>query len=293
MVFSDFEFNGQRLSHYNCILSSINNLETTVQMHTPLVLNTFRQSGSKRNKITSISQDDVITATFHIVKTNCQEKDDVVYFLDEEIRSIARWLSCRQYTPLKVYYDDGSFYDAIFYAVCTDMSTVRHGAGIVELVATFTTNAPYGFTEPIIVQRSLSANEQWEVYPDSDEPGKLLPNKVEITLNATPPTATVDGETVRRFLLYNDMDNKYTEVRGCANGERIILDCQNKLIRCERGSTTNPTYRSDMYKNFNFNYPRLYVDRHGTSVAPNTFTANTACYLKITYQNVRKVGVVV
>lgn len=278
MQFSDFEYNGKRLSHFNCTLGFVDSSsDDAVAIRSPLELNTFIQNGSNKSRISNTNYKDPLIVTFNIVKANCYDEEDI-YIDDHELTQMMDWLDTKKYQELKVYYDDGSFYDVVFYAVLTESSSIRVGEGIAGLTLTFSTNAPYGFTEPIVTRKNLQANEDFMIHPDSHEIGILLPKSFVITLNNTPPNG--------KLIVQNDQDAEQTEIANCANGEVITLDCQNKLI-----STTNT--RDTFHKDFNYNYPRLIIKRDVLNVQPNTFKSNTACEIKVEYQGVRKVGVVV
>ena len=282
MVLMDFEYNGELLSSYDCIIGFLSSTpDKSVLMQSPLNLNTVKNKDI--NMITSIDYNDVLSAEFTIVKNPCNNLN-FSFITDYEIEQIVKWLNQKGYNKFKPIYDDGSFSDVYFMGTFTNINLEMINGQPAGLSLVFTSNAPYGFADEMCeifntstITKTDDFGKTFNIYNNSQELGYLYPNKVVITC-----------KSAGNIYLRNTTDNNYTSViKNCTANEIITLDCINKVI------STNKTH-STLYNDFNYNFPRLITKYNEME---NIYSFNTSqmnnAIIEFYYSPIRKVGIII
>ena len=101
MNLTDFEYNGQRLSEFGCMVCVINGSTSadTVDVGNKIKFNTINNQGKNNaNRFTlyQSTYEDPFTKTIEICKNTCNDVDDK-YLSDEEVRRIVRWLNQKSF----------------------------------------------------------------------------------------------------------------------------------------------------------------------------------------------------
>ena len=180
MYATDFEYDGKRLSDFNCITCCINNSTGVeeVSIGCDITFNTVKNNHSSIQYVTSTTYDNVYTDSFEIMKNTCNENEDK-YFSYEEVRSLIRWLSRREYKKFKPIYNNGT--DVHYYG-SFNVQQIMLGNNVIGLSLTFNANAPYGFGEIISHDFELKENDTFSIYGDSDESNYIIYPNVTITI---------------------------------------------------------------------------------------------------------------
>lgn len=275
MYMVDFEYNGELLSEYNCMLGSIEtSIEESISMGSELSLETVKTSN--KDNILFTKYNDVISVTFDILKRNCYDQNDM-YFTDADISRIMIWLNRKEYHKFKPLYDDDKLVDVYYYGTFTKIDAIYIAGEVVGFTLTFTANAPYGFTEVESFEQDLSSTAStFNVYNNSQDLGYLYPSVVKITCGTSGDISIVNT---------TDNSSRRTIVGNCSNGEIITMDCEHKVIT---SSISHPKLCND----FNYNWLRLIREYDELY---NVFTFDTGKMSKakiyIEYTPIRKVGV--
>ena len=79
------------------------------------------------------------------------------------------------------------------------------------------------------------------------------------------------------------LDDQHILVKNCVAGELLTFDGEHLIIQSNKGHIR-------LYSDFNYNFPRLINEYNRTL---NTFTSSIPCQISLTYDAVRKVGIIV
>ena len=281
MNFTDFEYNGRRLSEFGCIICCINSgggLETK-DIGNKITFNKLNFKGknnAQRFKLADTTYEEAFTTTFEIAKYNCNNVNDN-YMSDEEARTLVKWLNQKTFHKFKMIYTDGQFSN-IYYNGSFNIQMIVLGEKILGLSLTFESESPYGFYEPIIYNMDFSGdNKEFCIYDSSDESGFIYPEvKIEIL---------EDGN----LTLSNSMSEEKTVISGCTVGEIITLDGNNKLISSNKRDSTISNY-------FNYNFPKV-INKNDEfyseeEYAKNVYATNLKCNISLSYSPIAKIGVI-
>lgn len=271
-MYIDFEYAKRRLSEFGCTMCRVNTNsgDYEIEIGCDITFTTIKNNHSSIHSATSTSYDNVYTATFDIIKYNC-DTDENIYMSSLEVRNIMKWLNRRDYHRLKFIneiadesnvHHDGSF----------NVKQLMIGDHILGLSLTFTSNAPYGFGD--LVERKcmmLNSNDQVSVYGDSDEYGIIYP-KIEIKCFSD-GTMQIKNQTTETLLI----------IDRCSANEVITIDGEHRVI------FSNDSSHTTLPNDFNYEYLDILVDEYDNE---NVYSSTLPCELTISYLPIRKVGVI-
>lgn len=288
MSFTDFEYNGQKLSDFGCILCTFGGggSTQTVSVGSNLSLNTINHPRFNKFKIMSTKYDEPFSAKFQICKNECGYFiNDRRYMTESEVSKIMRWLNKKSYYKFKMIYSDGKCSKMYYKGTFPNIQMITLGENILGLELTFQANAPFGYYESLDFEMDFSdTNNEFTIYDSSDEIGYIYPHNLQITI-------LEDGD----LQIKNSQDEKVVEIKNCIEGEIITLDGEHKII------TTNKIHAA-LYNDFNYNYVRIInkcgesdnyyeVDNEDDQIE-NIFSVNLPCVINLSYSPICKMGVV-
>lgn len=269
MYMTDFQYDGQKLSDFDCIIASAQSaFETSVSMGSQLSFETVTNNNSFRNNIITSTYQNPLSLSFDIIKDPCKHSSDFS-FSDEEIRKFMTWLNRKQYYKFKPFYDNFNFYDLYYNGTFDTIKCIYCGENVIGLTLNLLTDSPWGYGEPIV----STGDGKVSIYNDSDQVGRLYPIRFVITCN--------NSGTVCIYNLEDQLQRK-TKIKNCVVGEVLTLDCQNKVI------TSNKIHEK-LYNDFNYVYPSLIKTYSSTK---NVFVDDLGSSMEVTYSPIRKVGVI-
>lgn len=288
MSFTDFEYNGQRLSDFGCMVCSFDEVGLeTVSIGNNLILNTVNKTMTNKFDIMSTKYDEPYSPPpFQICKHTCNNYNLGTEELEEElIARIMRWLNKKHYRKFKMLYSDGKCSDMYFKGTFPSVRMITLGERVVGLELTFQANAPFGYYEPLEFYMEFpDTDTEFCIYDTSDEEGFIYPSKVEITI-------LEDGD----LEIFNSQETKYTIIKNCIAGETITLDGANKIILSD---VAHP----NLYNDFNYTFIRIinkcgenedyYAVDNEEDEMENIFTVSLPCNIYLSYSPICKMGVI-
>ena len=273
MYITDFEYAGRLLSEFNCMVCHVgsdSDLEE-INIGCDITFTTVKNNHSSVHSVTSSTYDNVYTTSFDIAKNFCELNDDNIYFNEIETREIIRWLNRHEYKKFKPFDLNNDISNIVHYGSFNVMP-LRYGENVIALRVEFTSNAPYGFAEPIQSKYMILApNEEISIYGDSDEITTIFPT-VQIRCFSSGDLEIENYLTGNKF-----------EIKNCINGETITVDGEYKII-----DTTDETHLSTIFNDYNYSDFDILVDEHNSE---NRYKVSLPCEITVSYSPIRKVGV--
>ena len=281
MNFTDFEYNGRRLSEYECMICVINGTTgaETVDVGNKIKFNTINnqsKNNSNRFKLYQSSYDEVFTKPFEICKNGCDDNNK--YFTDDEVRRIIRWLNQKSFHKFKMIYSDGQYHN-IYYNGSFNVQLIVLGERVIGMSLSFESSSPYGFYEPSSYYMDFSdTNNKFTIYDQSDEAGYIYPEDVKIEI-------LEDGN----LTINNSLDEDKVVINNCIKGEIITFHIPTKSISSNKRDSTIQNY-------FNYNFLKV-VNKSDEftseeDYAENVYTTNLKCNISFSYSPVAKIGVI-
>ena len=282
MGFTDFEYNGQRLSEFGCILCTINGNTgaETVDVGNKIKFNTINnqtKNNSNRFKLYQSTYDEIFTKSFEICKNDCNDANNK-YFTDDEVRKIVRWLNQKRFHKFRMIYPDGQ-YSNIYYNGSFNVQLIVLGERVIGMSLSFECDSSYGFYEPITYYMDFSdTNNEFVVYDQSDEAGHIYPKDVRIEI-------LEDGN----LTISNSLDDDKVIINNCINGEIITFNICTKSISSNKRDSTIQNY-------FNYNFLKV-VNKSDEftseeDYARNVYSTNLKCIISFSYSPIAKIGVI-
>ena len=288
MSFTDFEFNGQKLSDFGCIVCTFSGggSTQTISIGSNLSLNTINRSGLNNFEILSTKYDEPFSFKIQICKNECGYFINERRFITEnEVSKIMRWLNKKSYRKFKMIYSDGKCSNMYYKGTFPSIQMITLGENIIGLELSFQANAPFGYYEPLDFDMDFSdINNEFTIYDSSDEIGYIYPHILQVTV-------LEDGD----LEIKNSQDKETVIIKNCIEGEIITLDGKNKII------TSNKTH-STLYNDFNYNFVKIInkcgdsddyyeVDNEDDQVE-NVFSTTLPCMIHLSYSPICKMGVI-
>lgn len=275
----DFEYDGQRLSDYGCVVCHISSSPdlNTVNIGSQITFNTINLPLQNKFKTMSAQYEEAYTTTFEIGKFNCNTDDDYA-LTQEEVSGLMRWLNKKKYCKFKMIYENDEFGN-IYYMGSFNVQMITYGGDILGLELTLQTNAPFGYYEPIECEMEFITggdNEQVSIFDISDEIGYIYPHNVKIECEG-------NGD----LKIHNSQDGlRSTVINNCVKGEILTLDGENKII-------TSSKNHERLYNDFNYNFIKISNKNESTiNDIQNIFTASLPCKISFSYSPICKMGIV-
>ena len=281
MSFTDFEYNGRRLSEFGCIICTINGGTgaETVDVGNKIKFNTINnQSNNNTNRfmLYQSSYEEPFTKPFEICKYDNNGNDN--YFTDEDIRKITRWLNQKKFHTFRMIYPDGQFSN-IYYNGSFNVQLIVLAERIIGMSLSFESDSPYGRYEPVSYCMDFSnIDNEFSIYDDSDESGYIYPKdvKIEILENGN-------------LTINNSLDDDVVSINNCTVGEIITFDIDTKSIFSNKRESTIQNY-------FNYNFLKI-INKNDEftseeDYAKNIYTVNLKCIISFSYSPIAKIGVI-
>ena len=164
----DFEYDGQRLSDYGCVVCHISSSPdlNTVNIGSQITFNTINLPLQNKFKTMSAQYEEAYTTTFEIGKFNCNTRDHTL--TQEEVSGLMRWLNKKKYCKFKMIYENDEFGN-IYYMGSFNIQMITHGGSIIGLELTLQTNAPFGYYEPVDCEMNFITGGDNESFPFDNE----------------------------------------------------------------------------------------------------------------------------
>lgn len=259
----DFEYDNSNLSNRGYIICNFNSQDLeTISSGAPIEFNEIAVLGGAQRKIASAVYGTCLETVIQICKDPC--KNDDLEITHSEYRKITRWLARKGYHKFKILNED--YLDLYFEATFT-VSKIELDGKIYGFELTVKTNRPFALKEPRIIKiENTEVDGTHYIYDNSDEEGFIYPY-MEITLKDS-------GDLV----IYNDIEDRLTEIKNCIAGEKIVMDYP--II-------TSSEKDHSIQNDFNWIFFRLANDyRNGK----NNITVSLPCNIEIEYSPIVKVG---
>lgn len=265
MFFTDFEYDGIRLSDYGYMVCTFDGGSmTTVENGSQLTFNTVPIKNGELNLLTGTNYSSSIEANFQICKIDTQFSREDMVFSEDEIREMMRWLNRKQYHKFRIL--DQDYYDW-YYEGSFNISKIEIGARVCALDLTFMSNQPFARQEQQTHSFTVSANGAVTIPGLSDEEGYIYPDMKIIILQ--------DGD----LSIQNAADGRNTYIANCERSETITIS--HPII-----STSSATHK--IQNDFNWKFLRL-VNSFGST--DNALTFSLPCEVTITYSPIVKMGI--
>ena len=275
----DFEYDGQRLSDYGCVVCHISSSPdlNTVNIGSQITFNTINLPLQNKFKAMSAQYQEAYTTTFEIGKFNCNTENDCV-LTQEEVSSLMRWLNRKRYCKFKMIYENDEFGN-IYYIGSFNVQMITYCGDVIGLELTLQTNAPFGYYESIDCKMNFITGgdtEKISVFDISDEIGSIYPHNVKIK-------CLDSGD----LIIHNSQDGKRsTVINNCVEGEILMLDGENKII-------TSSENHVRLYNDFNYNFIKISNKSENTiNDIQNEFTVSLPCEISFSYSPICKMGIV-
>lgn len=280
MYLTDFIYDGYKLSDFGCIVGcSVTDVNENPTMGSNVKLETVNNNGSHTNEIINANYDEPIVMTFDIIKYSCPKSANAEeYFSDNELSFFMRWLNRQRYYKFIPLYDSNDYYNLYFMGTFTEIKAIKIGKHVLGLTLTFTTNASFGFLSLPDNIFKIPSGGSFVFTNFSDEIGNIYPTSFVLTCD-------VSGDYIIQHKLQTETNwSRITEIKNCEAGEVINMDCIHKVI------TTSNTNHTTLHNDFNYVFPRL---SNTLQDCENVFLVNQDCSIQISYNPIRKAGVIV
>lgn len=279
MILTDFYYAGKLLSDLGCIVAyNVTSSSTSISMGSEMEFDTVTNQITWETDNLKANYKTPVTATFDIFKYSCEKK--VQTFTDIECSHIMQWLNQKKVSEFIPIYDDNNFDSIFFMGTFTNIKQINIAGDCVGFTVTFTSTAPWGFERDRTQEYALtSGGGSFTIINDSDETGFLFPKLFTIKIKEA-------GD----FIMQNTLDNRNVVIKNCTEGEIISFNCKRQLITSNYYQIGINEVHSSIMNDFNYNFPRL-VNTLEDYV--NIFSVNLSCEISITYNPVRKVGILV
>ena len=274
MYATNFEYDGEKLSDYGLMICSFGDSGgvESVLSGADITFTQKKPSGSPYFNLYSAQYETMYSTTFQVCRNPCYniyEYDDM-YLSMEEVSSVQRWLSRKEYHKFKIYQD---YFNEIFWNATFTCKQINLGGYVLGLELTLYTDAPYAYRDEIELEyKCTSSSRTFDLYDISDEIGFIYPDmEIELLQNGT--------GSGRLFMLSNSKDKYTFQINGCVSGEKLTIDGRNLIL--------SSNLRSSLADSFNYRFPKIINEYRDNK---NTFTSNINCNIRFKYSPIAKVG---
>ena len=268
----NFIYDGEALEDYGfviCTFDGPSGMET-VSAGSEMTMNTVMQAEGRKYNLASVTYETCYELTFQICKapscTKTQVQSDMVITVDE-YRDMMRWLNRKKYLEFRI---DDAEWQGIYVEGTFNVSRIEIDGVLYGFELTLMTNRPYALQDAVThTLKFTSANytTAQSITDVSDEVGYIYPSSVVITL--------LDSGDLT---IYNDIENRTTQILDCTSGEVITMNCQYHTIASSLSA-------HDIATDFNYTFPRI-ANTYSNRI--NEITVSLPCTIEITYNPISK-----
>ena len=264
----DFKYDGKYLSDINCILATFDGSSGfTTKQGCSLNLQTIKASSTQKYQKYGVSYDDYLTDTWQIAKQKCINPDDR-YFTIKEIRNIMRWLNSEKYKKLYLVDDE---YLNIYFMATFNVSKIMSAGKCIGFELNLICNSCFGYETKTVKSSITDENKTILLSIDNDRESFIYP-KIELNIKQ-------NGDLEISSLTE---ENRKLILRDCSVGDKITIDCENRII-----TSTNDSH--DLPSSFNFIFPRI---NYKFDTKDYNILTNLNCDVVVEIEQIRKIGVI-
>lgn len=263
-MFTDFQYDDKLASDFGLTVVTFDSSSggsETVSTGSNLTFNSIQAAGQDEFENFGATYSEAYSCNFQLCKIdNCTP----AIITPEEYGEINRWLNRRNTN--KVFKINENNYENIRYFGSFNIQAIKICNEIYGIDCTFTSNAPYAFSDEIVYYFS---GKSFNIYDDSDEIGEIYPY-IEITCNAS-----------GNLTISNSLDDEILEILNCSENEMIVIDNKHKIIRSNNES-------HNITDDFNYNYLKIintYENRQ------NDYISSLDVNMIIKFSSRKKVGI--
>lgn len=258
MYCTNFIFDGELSEDYGIIICSFNGSnDSNVDAGSKIEFTTVSVPNSAKVLRTHAKYKEQLTISFSICKKPFEDKEFA--FTAEEQREIMRWLIRKDF---KYICFDSDGYENIFYNVQIHAEHKRAGGELIGYNLTCTCDAPWGWSEEVIVNLSSVNNK---LFDGSDEVGNIHPY-TELTAISNGTVSIQNNETGQK-----------TEIKNCTSGEILTLSDMMHI-------SSSKSNHTGLYDDFNWSFPEIQNTYYSTD---NEYTL-TNCTAIMKWRESRK-----
>lgn len=259
----DFQYGEHNLHDFGMILCKFGSggLET-ISDGSEITFNTIPVQNGAKSELVSTAYENNLETTLQICKYSCI--GDIQEITTTEHRELTRWLSRKKFLKLKILDED---HIDLYYEAIINVSKIELDGKLYGLELSVTTNRPFALREPkTIIVKNLETNGKHSFNDTSYEEGYIYPY--------TEIVVAEDGD----LTIYNAIENRYTIIKNCVQGETIIMDYP---------VITSFLQSHNIQNDFNWNFFRV---ANTFDNSRNDLTISIPCTIKIKYSPIVKVG---
>lgn len=269
MYATDFEYDGQMLSDFGFMVTSIGG-QSGVSMENKGAEISFLTSPMQAGKHfvpVGSKYEKCLETSFHICKDPEFFDKDKMEISTEEFRALGRWLNRREFLwfhaiDLSNYGDALPWVRASFTLARIDVSGTTYG---IELH--MTTDSPFCYGEEIVKQFSFTTGALSKILIDeNDEIGETFPQM------------TITCSEAGTLVLCDDVTGCECSIENCVEGEVITFGGETKIV-----STSNVAH--NIADDFNYDF-FCFGNTYGNN--KNTITTSMPCTVEIRYRPIYK-----
>ena len=269
MYITDFEFDGVKLSNFNCIAVTFDGTSDGtygVGGKTDFIASEPNQSGKKY--YFGPQRNEQLSLKIQITKNDRIEHASP-YFSQNEISEISRWLNRADGYHKLILESEDIAETSIYYMAQINVSALEYSSNILGLELEINTDRSWGNVDRK-VEMDITDTRTFEIQDLSDDIGET---KIKMTI--TPAAA---GDLTIKNSLFKDE----IIVTDCSLDEKITIDGVNQIVQ-----TTDEL--SNIAKRFSkWNFPKIANTYNNRS---NNFTVSLPCHIVLEWTENRKVGI--
>lgn len=269
MYAKNFEYDGQLLSDYNCIVCDFDGSSGAVfaSAGSSITFNKISRNHGKSYSLSGIQYDECITATFDICKNPDVVYDGDIYFTSNECRRMMRWLNRNQFNKFRVIYNNGEV-ENFYFNASFNVEKIKVGERVAGLRLTMETDSPYAYGKEEKYSFSVTNDTLTNKYRVSDMSDDVGDRYVYMEIIC---------RSYGDLKIKNETLNTETVIRDCSTNEEIILDGDTLTLKS--------SFTRNIFDSFNFEFPQI---TNSMDNRVNIFSFSLPCTVLISYKPVIK-----
>lgn len=265
MYATDFEYDGQSLSDLGYIVCDFSPSYDfrTVNIGSKISMNKVSRNHGRDYSLTSAAFDDAFESdVFGICKDPDLFDPDEMYFSDEEIRQILRWLNRTTFCEFKTIDDEEKYYNATF-----------------NVEPVFLIDKCVGFEATMMTDSAFAHGEEFsETFEFTENQKSNIVNYSSDDIAQSYPSVSIKCLAAGDLEIRNLTADTLTIIKNVAVNEIITINEKTLIIETNKNA-------HDIQDDFNYQFIPLCNTLTETE---NEITANLPCEITFTYRPIIK-----